>query len=179
MSDPFIAEVRMWACNFAPRGWSFCNGQLLPVSQNTALFSLIGTTYGGDGRSTCALPDLSDRAPMHPGQGPGLTRRNLGEKTGSETVTLTEAQMPSHNHMVTGVAESGTTGTPAEDLYMGKESKSAIESSLYVSTSTTTNTTLSASTIESAGDDQPHSNTQPFLGVNFCIALEGSYPSRS
>jgi microcystin-dependent protein len=98
MSEPFIAEIRIFAGNFAPRGWAFCDGQLLPISQNTALFSLIGTTYGGDGRTTTALPNLQGRAPMHPGRGPGLTERRLGQKGGVETVTLSEAQMPNHNH---------------------------------------------------------------------------------
>ena len=98
MSEPFIAEIRIFAGNFAPRSWAFCNGQLLPIAQNTALFSLIGTTYGGDGRTTTALPNLQGKAPMHPGRGPGLTVRQLGQTGGSETVSLTEAQMPSHNH---------------------------------------------------------------------------------
>lgn len=179
MSDPFIAEVRMWTCDFAPRGWSFCNGQSIPISQNTALFSLIGTTYGGDGRSTCNLPDLTDRVPMHPGQGPGLTRRRLGDKIGTETVTLTEDQMPSHNHMVRGVAETGTSADPTNELYMGQEKTSPIENTFYMSTDSTTNTSLSPSTIGNTGGDEAHNNNQPFLCVNFCIAIEGIYPARS
>ena len=105
MSEPVIAEIRIFAGNFAPRNWAFCNGQLLPIAQNTTLFSLIGTTYGGDGRTTTALPNLQGRAPMHPGRGPGLTTRRLGESGGSETTTLTEAQMPSHTHGLMGAAE--------------------------------------------------------------------------
>lgn len=179
MSDPFIAEVRMWTCDFAPRGWSFCNGQTIPISQNTALYSLIGTTYGGDGRVTCNLPDLTDRIPMHPGQGPGLKRRNLGEIIGAETVTLTEAQMPSHNHTVKGVAKKGSAGIPTYELYMGQDNTSRAEKIFYLSTDGTTNTTLSPSAIGETGGDEPHNNSQPFLGVSFCIALEGLYPSRS
>ena len=114
MSEPFVAEIRIMAFNFAPRGWAFCDGQLLPISQNTALFSLIGTTYGGDGRTTTALPNLRDRAPMHPGRGPGLTARRLGQKVGVDTVTLVEAQIPSHTHspMQSGI-DPPTTQNPA------------------------------------------------------------------
>jgi len=112
MSEPFIAEIRIFAGNFAPRSWAFCNGQLLPVAQNTALFSLIGTTYGGDGRTTTALPNLEGRAPMHPGRGPGLTSRRLGQRTGVETVTLTEAQIPNHSHTVRARTGAGVAGTP-------------------------------------------------------------------
>lgn len=179
MSDPFIAEVRMWACDFAPRGWSFCNGQELPISQNTALFSLIGTTYGGNGRTTCGLPDLTDRVPMHPGYGPGLTRRILGEKTGSETITLTEAQMPSHNHILKGVSEKGTEAVPNNNLHMGQDKASPVERISYLSTETTTGTDLSPSAMGNSGGDEAHYNLQPFFGLNFCIALEGTFPNRS
>ncbi len=113
MSEPFVAEIRIFAGNFAPRGWAFCNGQLLPVSQNTALFSLIGTTYGGDGRTTTALPNLQARAPMHPGRGPGLTARRLGQKVGVDTVTLTEAQIPSHTHTARATTTAADTSVPS------------------------------------------------------------------
>lgn len=120
MSEPFIAEIRIFAGNFAPRGWAFCDGQLLPIAQNTALFSLIGTTYGGDGRTTTALPNLQGRAPMHPGRGPGLTSRRLGQKGGVETVTLTEAQMSSHNHTLVelsvGAVPASPRAMPSTDL---------------------------------------------------------------
>ena len=115
MSEPFIAEVRIFAGNFAPRGWSFCDGQLLPIAQNTALFSLIGTTYGGDGRTTTALPNLEGRAPMHPGRGPGLTARRLGARVGAETVTLTEAQIPQHNHTARGATILSHVTPPTTD----------------------------------------------------------------
>ncbi|RHW77999.1 phage tail protein [Colwellia sp. RSH04] len=179
MSEPFIAEVRMFTCDFAPRGWSFCNGQLVPISQNTALFSLIGQTYGGDGRTTCALPNLTDRVPMHPGQGPGLTRRNLGEQLGTETVTLTEEQLPAHNHSLFGVDEKGDSERPSNDCFMSQEGGNRQERTYYLSDSATTDTELSPATLGSSGGNLPHNNMQPFLGVNFCIAMEGTYPSRS
>ena len=112
MSEPFVAEIRIFAGNFAPRSWAFCNGQLLPVSQNTALFSLIGTTYGGDGRTTTALPNLKGRAPMHPGRGPGLTSRRLGQRGGAEMITLSEAQMPSHTHSANASNDAATFNDP-------------------------------------------------------------------
>ena len=112
MSEPFIAEIKIWAGNFSPRGWAFCDGQLLPISQNTALFSLIGTSYGGDGRTTTALPNLQGRAPMRPGRGPGLTPRSLGQNVGTETVTLVEQQMANHNHTLRATVSRGASGTP-------------------------------------------------------------------
>jgi len=117
MSEPFIAEIGIFAGNFAPRGWAFCNGQILPISQNTALFSLVGTTYGGDGRTTFALPNLQGRAPMHPGTGPGLTTRRLGQSGGVETVTLSEAQMPSHTHTMQASTGMALDDDPASDNY--------------------------------------------------------------
>lgn len=114
MSEPFIAEVRIVACNFAPRGWAFCDGQLLPIAQNTALFSLIGTIYGGDGRTTCALPNIQGRVVMGPGNGPGLTSRQVGETGGAETVTLNQAQIPSHSHSIQGLALPASQSTPAD-----------------------------------------------------------------
>jgi len=170
MSEPFVAEIRIFAGNFAPRGWAFCNGQLLPVSQNTALFSLIGTTYGGDGRTSTALPNLQGRAPMHPGRGPGLTARRLGERGGVETVTLTEAQMPSHNHTARASEEDGRFLTP-ENMYFGAGS------TIYAQG--TSNATMAEQTLPNAGGSQPHDNLQPFLVMNYIIALVGLYPSRS
>ena len=172
MSEPFIAEIRIFAGNFAPRGWAFCDGQLLPISQNTALFSLIGTTYGGDGRTTCALPDLQGRAPMHPGRGPGLTDRRLGERGGVENVTLTEAQLPAHRH---GVAASSALGdTPAVAGHV----PAAVVGALPYADATAL-TPLAPETAPSEGGAQPHDNMQPYLAISFIIALVGLYPSRS
>ena len=170
MSEPFIAEIRIFAGNFAPRGWAFCNGQLLPISQNTALFSLIGTTYGGDGRTTTALPNLQGRAPMHPGRGPGLTAKRLGERGGVETVTLTEAQMPNHNHTWEVSAEDGDRRDPT-GRYFGRGS------ALYAQPNNLN--AMAESILPSTGGSQAHNNLQPFLTMNFIIALVGLYPSRS
>ena len=171
MSEPFIAEIRIFAGNFAPRGWAFCNGQLLPISQNTALFSLIGTTYGGDGRTTTALPNLEGRAPMHPGRGPGLTARRLGERGGAETVTLTEAQMPSHGHDYQGTNATAQQAEPG-----GAHPARSPDEDAYGSGATVA---MSADATGHNGGGQPHNNLQPFLVLNFIIALTGLYPSRS
>lgn len=173
MSEPFIAEIRIFAGNFAPRGWAFCNGQLLPISQNTALFSLIGTTYGGDGRSTTALPNLEGRAPMHPGRGPGLTSRRLGENGGVETVTLVDAQMPSHNHTMTGSARPAINDDPDNTRYFGTTGGNLA----YAPAASLT--TMADPAIGQTGGGQAHNNMQPFLAINFIIALVGLYPSRS
>lgn len=175
MSEPFVAEIRIFAGNFSPRGWAFCNGQLLPVSQNTALFSLIGTTYGGDGRSTMALPDLQGRAPMHPGNGPGLTARRLGERGGTEQVTLSEAQMPSHHHSVQGptTGRSGVANAkdPANAIFAITEGDS-------YSDATSSPVDMAPGVLPVTGGSQPHNNMQPLLTMNFIIALVGLYPSR-
>ena len=173
MSEPFIAEIKIFAGNFAPRGWAFCNGQLLPIAQNTALFSLIGTTYGGDGRTTTALPDLQGRAPMHPGQGPGLTNRRLGERGGTETVTLTEAQMAAHNHTAQGSSSTGNSNSPGGHLMARGVGRGA---NLYHNAPSATGAMV---TPGNTGGGQPHTNLQPFLAMNFIIALVGLYPSRS
>lgn len=171
MSEPFVAEIRIFAGNFAPRGWAFCNGQLLPVAQNTALFSLIGTTYGGDGRTTTGLPNLKGRAPMHPGRGPGLTSRRLGQRGGSETITLSEAQMPNHRHTMTGSGERGDNNNPQGNYF-------AAGTDMYAA-SATSGQFLSETALPNAGGSQAHNNVQPFLAINFIIALVGLYPSRS
>ena len=172
MSEPFIAEIRIFAGNFAPRGWAFCNGQLLPISQNTALFSLIGTTYGGDGRTTTALPNLEGRAPMHPGRGPGLTSRRLGERGGVETVTLTEAQMPNHNHAVNASGRPVNAQNPTNLTYWGNGNSQYAPSSSNV-------VPMSGGMLADAGGSQAHNNMQPYIAINFIIALVGLYPSRS
>jgi microcystin-dependent protein len=172
MSEPFIAEIRIFAGNFAPRGWAFCDGQLLPVSQNTALFSLIGTTYGGDGRSTTALPDLQGRAPMHPGRGPGLTSRRLGERGGVDTVTVTEAQLPNHNHAWRAAED------PA-DLQAPSPARSMTRSSINAYTPAVNAVPMASQMLVNNGGSQAHNNVQPMLVMNFIIALQGLYPSRS
>ena len=174
MSEPFTAEIRIFAGNFAPRGWAFCNGQLLPISQNTALFSLIGTTYGGDGRTTTALPNLKGRAPMHPGRGPGLTARRLGQRGGTETITLTEAQMPNHTHTLTGSEELGEDDQP-----VGRHFAAVPPGAPIYGAASGANGTLAPNALPNAGGSLPHNNMQPFLVMNFIIALVGLYPSRS
>lgn len=169
MADPFLAEIRIFAGNFAIRGWAFCDGQLLPISQNTALFSLLGTTFGGDGMTTFALPDLKARVPMHAGTGPGLSPRDLGEAGGADSVTLSESQMPIHDHNPQRAhASSATTGTPSGAV------------SLAVTTARIYGPAADLEPMNAAaGGGQPHENRQPFLGLSFIIALQGIYPSRN
>jgi microcystin-dependent protein len=171
MSEPFVAEIRIFAGNFAPRGWAFCDGQLLPRSQTTALFSLIGTTYGGDGRTTTALPDLQGRTPMHPGRGPGLTARRLGQRGGVETVTLTEAQMPNHNHSLMGVAFPANSPVGAGNTAFAR----SVNGNLYGPVGSQT---MDEAVLPESGGSQAHNNMQPYLAMNFIIALVGLYPSR-
>ena len=171
MSEPFVGEIRMFAGNFAPRGWAFCDGQLLAVSQNDALFSLLGTVYGGDGRTTFGLPDLRGRVPIHAGQGPGLSPRRLGAKAGSEKETLTVNQLPSHTHPLRATTVSGTSNNPPGNLTA--ESPSV---DLYFEGDPTENT--ASTSITNTGGSQSHTNLAPFLCVHFIIALVGIYPSR-
>jgi microcystin-dependent protein len=174
MSEPFIGEIRMFAGNFAPRGWAFCNGQILSIAQNTALFSLLGTTYGGDGRTTFALPNLQGRAPMHQGQGPGLTNRVLGETAGEENVTLLTTQMPVHTHQPQADASGGGQTSPASATWgAGGRGRPAAYSA------TSPNATLSPQALAVAGGSQPHNNRSSYLGVSFIIATQGIYPSRN
>ncbi len=173
MSEPFIAEIKIFAGNFAPRGYAFCNGQLLPISQNTALFSLIGTTYGGDGRTTTGLPNLQGRAPMHPGRGPGLTARNLGQIGGAETATLSEAQMASHNHNLGASTAPASSNTAVSNAVTARASGAAYDSNDGV------DSTMNAGTLATVGGGQSHNNLQPYLAMNFIIALTGVFPSRS
>ncbi len=175
MSEPFIAEIKIFAGNFAPRGWAFCDGQLLQLAQNTALFSLIGTTYGGDGRTTVGLPNLQGRAPMHPGQGAGLSRRTLGQNGGVETVTLAAAQMSAHTHSPAGrscVNGPANQSSPANNV--PAEEPMAL-TAFYSDEEPDAQT---APAMSSAGGGQSHNNMQPFLAINFVIALVGVYPSR-
>jgi microcystin-dependent protein len=169
--EPFIGEIRLFGFNFAPLGWALCDGSLLPISQNTALFSLLGTTYGGDGRSTFALPDLRGRVPVSMGTGPGLSTYDIGELGGSENVTLIASQVPAHNHNIQA------SDAPASEPKPGGGVLARTNSSTYAAG--TDGTTLSANAISSSGGSQPHPNLQPFLAVNFCIALQGIFPSRN
>lgn len=171
MADPFVAEIRIFPFNFAPRGWAFCDGQLLPLSQNTALFSLLGTTYGGNGMSNFALPDLQGRAPMHPGHGPGLSLRDLGESGGSRTVTLLESEIPSHAHSVRASLADGISRQPEGEL-----PATGIGIGQYAAPSNLA--MLAPESLAPVGGDQPHNNMQPYLTLSFCIALQGIFPPR-
>jgi microcystin-dependent protein len=171
MSDQFVAEIRMFAGNFAPTGWALCNGQLLPISQNTALFSLLGTMYGGDGKSTFALPNLQDRAPMFWGQGPGLTDRFQGEESGTETVTLIQSEIPAHAHQLRGATDDVNSLSPVGAMPGAAESVGLYRSGA--------NSTMGASALLVQGSGQPHNNRQPYLAVTFIIALQGVFPQRS
>lgn len=173
MADPFVAEIRIFPFNFAPKGWAWCDGQLLPLSQNTALFSLLGTTYGGNGKSNFALPDLQGRAPMHPGQGPGLSLHDLGETGGSETVSLLESEIPSHSHAWrVDSADPGEDRTPAGEILAR-----SVGGNLYGNAASLVS--MSDNSLAPAGGDQPHNNLQPYLTFYFCIALQGVYPPRT
>lgn len=176
--DPFIGQIMMFAGNFAPRGWAFCNGQLLDISSHSALFSILGTTYGGDGRSTFGLPDLRGRAPIHHGNstGPGLSPHPLGQKGGAETVTLTTNQIPPHSHGAgcsdaNGSAQAPTNAFPAAGVDSSRGTVNGY--------GTSANQKLNGGFIENTGGGQAHSNMQPFLAINYVITLEGIFPSRS
>jgi microcystin-dependent protein len=172
--DPFVAEIRIYPFNFAPKGWAFCNGQILPLSQNTALFSLLGTTYGGDGKSNFALPNMQGNAPMHPGQGPGLSLHDLGETGGSDTVTLLESEIPSHTHALMAINLLSDQHAPDPTRGLARSSNAHA----YVAPPQTM-VQMSDSTLAPAGGGQPHNNLMPYLTLNFCIALQGVYPPRT
>jgi microcystin-dependent protein len=174
MADPFVAEIRIFPFNFAPKGWAWCDGQLLPLSQNTALFSLLGTTYGGNGKSNFALPDLQGRAPMHPGQGPGLSLHDLGETGGSETVTLLESEIPAHSHAWN--AAGGDIGDERSPIDRATARTTNVGGNLYGTVANVV--TMSFQALPPAGGDQPHNNMQPYLTFYFCIALQGVFPPR-
>ncbi len=178
MSNPFVAEIRIFPFNFAPTGWAFCNGQILPLSQNTALFSLLGTTYGGDGKSNFALPNLQGNAPMHWGQGPGLSLHDLGETGGSDTVTLLESEMLNHTHginCIDGARVGGQTGQPGNAILVVSP---GMPVDAYTS-GATQNQTMASGMVAVAGGNQPHNNLMPYLTLNFCIAMQGVFPPRS
>ena len=170
MSEPFVGEIRMFAGNFAPRGWAFCDGQLLSVSQNDALFSLFGTIYGGDGRTTFGLPDLRGRVPVHAGSGPGLSDRRLGTKSGAEKVTLTVNQLPAHSHTMQASSAAATADEPTSNVLA-----SSAGTSYYTAGAPSA---AMGGTVGNSGGSQSHSNLMPFLCIHFIVALVGIYPSR-
>jgi len=174
--DPFVAEIRMFAGNFAPQGWAFCNGQILPISQNTALFSLLGTNYGGDGKSTFGLPNLQGSAPLHvggSGPGPGLSDHFLGETGGEQTVTLIESEIPPHSHTVNCSSGASSSSSPTNQTFGSGGGRG--RPAAYASGS---NVQMSPAATMQAGGSNPHNNMQPFLCLNFIIALQGVYPPR-
>src|SRR5213592_4685130 len=172
--DPFVAEIRIFPFNFAPKGWAFCDGQILPLSQNTALFSLLGTTYGGDGKSNFALPNMEGNAPMHPGQGQGLSLRDLGEVGGTETVTLLESEMPAHTHNLRANDFTGDKTVPSPTTSLAASQGG----NLYV-TGNPALVQMAFQAAPPAGGSVPHNNMQPYLTLSFCIALQGVFPPRT
>jgi microcystin-dependent protein len=173
MSEPFLGEIRIFGFNFAPQGWAMCNGDILAISQNQALFALLGTTYGGNGTSTFALPDLRSRVPLHFGQGSGLSNYSLGEVTGTETVTLTTQQLPQHNHAVNASGNPGDQRSPIGNV---PAAEATAQTAMY---STTATGQMASNTVGSAGGSQPFSIVQPVLALNLCIALVGIFPPRN
>ena len=172
MADPFVAEIRIFPFNFAPTGWAFCDGQLMPISQNTALFSLLGTTYGGDGKSTFALPDMQGNAPMHPGQGPGLSLHDLGERGGSQTVTLLQSEIPAHTHAMRVDTQDNA------DVQQITNTASFAPASGGPPYQAAPNTSLAPEALPPAGGDQPHNHLMPYLTLYFNLALQGVFPPR-
>lgn len=175
MADPFVAEIRIFPFNFAPKGWAWCDGQLLPLSQNTALFSLLGTTYGGNGKSNFALPDLQGRVPMHPGQSPGLSLHDLGESGGSESVTLLESEIPAHSHTLLAGNTPASTNTPGTGIALSR----SVGGMAYQDMTQSNMVDLAPEAILPNGGHTPHNNMQPYLTCYFCIALQGIFPPRS
>ena len=175
MADPFVAEIRIFPFNFAPKGWAFCDGQLLPLSQNTALFSLLGTTYGGDGRSTFALPDMQGNVPMHPGQGLGLSLHDLGETGGAETVTLLQSEIPSHSH---GYQIRPTGAIPPQPSPVGLTGARS-NSRPYAPAASAPLVQMNFTSTFPTGGSLPHNNLMPYLTLNFCIAMQGVFPPRT
>ena len=170
MSEPFLAEVRMVGFNFAPRGWAFCDGQILPINQNQSLYSLLGTTYGGDGRTSFALPDLRGRTPIHVGSSNG-THHTQGQKSGEETHTLAVAEMPSHNHTIQASTDNASANNPTGQVFARSAERTYHELANGAG--------LRSGSLLNTGGGQAHDNMQPFLAVNFCIALQGLFPSRN
>lgn len=174
MADPFVAEIRIFPFNFPPKGWAFCNGQLLPISQNTALFSLLGTTYGGDGKSTFALPDLQGNAAMHPGQGQGLSLYDLGQIEGVESVSLLVSEIPNHTHTEMTAFGVANVNAPSPEVILARSNGG----SAYQSNAANGLVTMAPQALAPAGGSLPHNNMQPYLTLNFCIAMQGVFPAR-
>ncbi len=174
MSEPFVGEIKMFGGNFAPRGWAFCDGQLLTISSNDALFSLLGTTYGGDGRTSFGLPDLRGRLPIHAGTGPGLAPRRLGDKGGEENNTLAIANFPTHSHAPQAIADTGTSSSPQDAVW-------AMSGELFYTTGTGDDGNMASDALlpSGGGSGQSHANLMPALAVNFIVALVGVYPSQN
>ncbi|HEY0150074.1 MAG TPA: tail fiber protein [Allosphingosinicella sp.] len=180
MADPFVAEIRIFGFNFAPTGWAQCNGQILPISQNTALFSLLGTQYGGDGKSTFALPNMQGNAAMHQGQGQGLSPRFVGESGGAQYVTLVDLEMPAHTHSFNAVNTNAATEEPQGNaLAKGRYTTGTQNGAVAFYQTAAPNVNMSFSAMAPAGGSLPHNNMQPYLTLNFCIALQGVFPPRS
>jgi microcystin-dependent protein len=180
MSDQFVAEIRIFPFNFAPTGWATCDGQLMPISQNTALFSLLGTTYGGDGKSTFGLPNLQGSAPMQPGQGQGLSLRDLGEMSGTDSITLLTSEIPVHTHTVQASNQTATVATPTGNVPARIAFSTGTQSGSGVAYSANAPTVqMAPQALAPTGAGQPHNNLQPYLVLTFCIALQGIFPPRS
>jgi microcystin-dependent protein len=175
MADPFVAEIRIFGFNFAPTGWATCDGQILPISQNTALFSLLGTTYGGNGQTTFALPNLQGSAPTHQGQGPGLSEYFLGQQGGSDFITLLDSEMPGHNHFAVAAPDQADNNNPDPTKCLANSQKEFG----YQSTTNTNLVNMAFQAITPAGGSLPHNNMMPYLTLTFCIALQGVFPPRT
>lgn len=173
MADPFVAEIRIFPFNFAPKGWAWCDGQILPLSQNTALFSLLGTTYGGDGKSNFALPNMQGNAPIHAGQGSGLSLYDLGQMGGTETVTLLQSEIPAHSHNIMASTAPADTNPPSPTVVIAQSTGTNAYSS------NASNAFMSFNTLTPQGGGQPHNNLMPYLTFYFCIALQGVFPPRT
>lgn len=177
--DQFIGEIRAFPFSFAPKGWALCNGQLMAISSNTALFSILGITYGGDGKATFGLPNLQGRVVVAPGQGPGLSAWSLGEVQGADFVTLTSGEMPAHTHEVTGMNNTGTQAAPGGDCYLSRDVRGGSGVVQYMQTGGAPSAAMAPDTLLAGGGSQPHENRQPFLVLSYCIALTGEYPARN
>jgi|SRR5262245_2685717 len=181
MAEPFLGQIATFGFNFAPRGWATCDGQILAISTNTALFSLLGTTYGGNGQTTFGLPDLRGRVPVHQGNGPGLSPYTIGEVTGTENVTLIQTQIPAHNHLAVSAVSAAASSLAPTDSTDGTVLVGGTQTNIFTATpdATKMNAGMVTTTVQPSGGSQPHANLQPLLCINFCIALEGIFPSRN